>query len=93
MSRRRGALTGKRAVVRVERCGACIEVHDVEAAQAAAVLADMLEAFRALTAEFPELVPDLTPVPGGAPVDGDASDYGAKRVGFVTSREPSRRTR
>jgi len=84
MSRRRSALTGRKAVVRVERCGACIEVHDVDAAQAALVLADMLSAFRRLTQDYPELVPDLTPVPGGSPVDGDASDYGAKReVGFI----------
>ena len=83
VKRKRSPLADKRAVVRVERMGACIEVHDVDARQAAAVLADMLSAFRALTREFPELVQDLTPVPGGSPVDADASEFGAKRrVGF-----------
>lgn len=77
------ALEGRRATVMVERCGASIRVDDVDAMQAAAVLADMLMAFRALTREFSELVVDLTPVPGGSPVDGDASEFGA-RVGFRT---------
>lgn len=77
------ALAGRKAVVRVERNGACIEVHNVDAAEAGMVLADILSTFRALTRKYDELIPDLQPVPGGSPVDGDASDFGARRVGFT----------
>jgi len=86
MTRRRSALTGKKATVWIERNGAGIRIEDVPATESAAVLADLLEAFRALTQHYDELLPDLTPVPGGAPVDGDASEFGAKRVGFETKR-------
>ena len=82
-SRKRSVLAGRKAVVRLERCGACIEVHDVDAAEAGMVLADILSTFRALTRKYDELIPDLQPVPGGSPVDGDASDFGARRVGFT----------
>lgn len=85
--RRRSALTGKRACVSVERNGASIRIDDVPAGQSPEVLADLLEAMRALTEHFPELVVDLNPVPGGAPVDGDASEFGARRVGFRTKRD------
>lgn len=85
MRRRRGALTGRKATVCVERNGASIRVDDVNAVDAAAVLADMLMAFRRLTEEFPELVIDLGSVPGGAPLqyeDDWSWDQDRKRVGF-----------
>lgn len=82
--RRRSALAGKRACVSVERNGCSVRLEDVPASDAAAVLADLLEAFRALSEHYEELIVDLQPVPGGAPVDGDASEFGAKRrVGFT----------
>jgi hypothetical protein len=83
--RSRSALTGKRATVWIERNGAGIRIEDVPASQAASVLADILEAMRALATHYDELVADLNPVPGGTPVDGDASDFGARkrRVGFI----------
>jgi hypothetical protein len=84
MKRRRSALAGKKAVVFVERNGCGIRIEDVPALESAAVLADLLSAFRELTSHYEELTVDLTPVPGGTPVDGDASDFGArKRVGFI----------
>ena len=81
---RRSVLAGKRASVSVERNGAAIRIEDVPASQSAEVLADLLSVFRELTQHYDELVQELGTVPGGSPVDGDASDYGAKRrVGFT----------
>lgn len=77
-------LTGKKAVVIVERCGAMIRVDDVPATEAGVVLADMLETFRVLAKHYPELVVDLGAINGGTPVDvddGDA-DLESHRVGF-----------
>jgi len=92
MTRRRSALAGKRACVSVERNGASIRIEDVPAMECASVLASLLDAFRDLTSHYEELVPDLTPVPGGAPVDGDASEFGAQ-IGFVTSPRGGRQRR
>lgn len=92
--RARSTLAGKKATVCLERNGASIRVDDVPASQAAAVLADMLQAYRALTEHFPELVQDLAPVPGGVPVDVvDEWAEESHRVGFVTSPRVARRTR
>lgn len=86
MKRRRktGMLAGKKAVVIVERCGAMIRVDDIPASEAGVVLADMLEVFRVLQKNYPELVVDLDPVGGGTPIDVDDGDaeLESKRVGF-----------
>jgi len=87
MTRRRSPLAGKKACVGVERNGAYIRIEDVPAMESASVLASLLDAFRELTGHYEELVPDLNSVPGGAPVDGDASEFGARRVGFRTKRD------
>lgn len=50
-------LDGKRATVTVQRGGAEIIVHDVNAAQAFHVLVDMLEAFQGVEQGFPEIKP------------------------------------
>lgn len=84
--KRRSALAGKKATVYVERNGAGIRIEDVPASQAATVLADMLEAMRALSAHYDELVVDLPPVPGGSPVeytDDWSGDSRKRRVGFT----------
>lgn len=88
MSRRRSALAGRKATVWVERNGAGVRIEDVPATESAAVLADLLEAFRALTEHYSELVQDLTPVPGGSPVEySDDWQYepgeSRRRVGFT----------
>lgn len=85
--RKRSLLAGKSATVWIERNGVGLKMEDVPALQAPMILADMLAAFRALEKSFPELVRDLDPVPGGAPVDVTDDEWqddgsGRKRVGF-----------
>lgn len=87
MTRRRSALANLKASVAVERAGAMIKVDDVPAAQAGVVLADILQAFRAIARKYPEVVADLDPVPGGYPVDASEDGWAdesrkKKRVGF-----------
>lgn len=80
-----GSLDGKKASVCVERVGLTIRVDDVPANEAGLVAADILRAVRELTKHFPELVPELQPVPGGSPVEmpDDYWEEGrGRRVGF-----------
>lgn len=79
-------LTGKKATVFYERNGLTIRVDDVDAASAGLVAADLLEAMRLLNRKYPELIAELQPVAGYAPLDvrdDDWQDDGRKgRTGF-----------
>lgn len=79
-------LAGKKATVYLERNGLTIRVDDVEAQNAGLVAADLLEAFRLLNTKYPELITELQPVGGYAPLDtadDDWQDDGRRRkTGF-----------
>lgn len=78
-------LEGKKATVYLERNGLTIRVDDVPAETAGLVAADMLEAVRLLTKQYPELIAELQPVAGYAPLetgDDDWQDDGRRRTGF-----------
>ena len=80
-------LLGLRASVILERAGACVRVDEVPADQAFTVLAELLGAMRMVAKVAPELTVELTPVPGGTPIDVIEDDYaeeGHRRVGFHT---------
>lgn len=86
--RTRSLLAGKTATVWVERNGAGLKLEDVPATEAPLILADMLAAFRALETSFPEMIRELDPVPGGAPLDVRDDEYAEqgtrrKRLGFT----------
>ena len=87
MPRKRKAslLDGKKATVYLERNGLTIRVDDVPAETAGLVAADMLEAVRVLTANYPELIAELQPVAGYAPLDTREDEWaeeGRRRTGF-----------
>jgi hypothetical protein len=77
-------LDGLTASVIVERGEGCVRVDGVKAADAFAVLGELLDAMRLMTTHYPELTRELQPVAGYAPLDVRDDEYAEQgnRVGF-----------
>lgn len=84
----RRAKDTRKATVYVERNGACIRVDDVPLADAPDALTEILDAFRVIAKKYPEVIPDLEPVGGGAAIDVTEDDWAEsktpkkRRLGF-----------
>lgn len=80
-------LAGKKATVCLERNGLSIRVDDVPAETAGLVAADLLAAFRLLRGTYAELIQELQPVGGYAPLDVTDDDWQedgrTRRTGFT----------
>lgn len=70
--------------VTLHRQGLVMECDAVAWENAGECAARLLETFRTLTDRFPELIPELSPVGGGSPIEvRDDDDWESeRRVGF-----------
>jgi hypothetical protein len=81
-------LDGLTASVIVERGEGCVRVDGVKASDSFAVLGELLEAMRLMTTRYPELLKELQPVAGYAPLEVHDDDYAeqGRQVGFRASK-------